>query len=103
MGKPTGYEKNLESTSRQVFHGHFRYEGIWAQIRPRGMWRGGRRPIRPAAMIWASLGPQEYDSGLYTALNVGDGTWRTTRIAGHDAIYTDRFGASPGSYRVFTL
>jgi len=55
----------------------------------------------PPAMVWASLGPQVYESGLHTALNAGDGTWLTTRIAGHDAIYTDRFGVRPAI--TFTL
>jgi hypothetical protein len=37
-------------------------------------------------LVWTSLGAHNYVSGLYPALNTGDGGFLTTRIAGHDAM-----------------
>lgn len=50
------------------------------------------------SMIWTSMGPHEYDSGLRSSINGGDGAWLTTRIAGHDAVYTNRSSTPPSYY-----
>jgi uncharacterized protein (TIGR03437 family) len=59
-------------------------------------WKASSTASPPS--VWTSLGPHEYDAGLYSSLNGGDGAWLTTRIAGHDAVYTNRSSTPPGYY-----
>jgi uncharacterized protein (TIGR03437 family) len=57
-----------------------------------------KAPSPAPAMVWTSLGPYEYDLGLHSAMWGGDGAWLATRIAGHDAAYTNRSSTPPGYY-----
>jgi uncharacterized protein (TIGR03437 family) len=64
-----------------------RYIDLTAQNVAR--WKSPETPTAPPPRtVWASLGPLNYQAGVYPAINHGDGKWLTTRMAGHDAIYS---------------
>lgn len=59
------------------------------------LWKSSPSPQASSpSMVWASLGPILYQSGLYTPLNFGGAAWVATQIDGHDAIYPDHFWPS---------
>lgn len=47
---------------------------------------------------WTALGRSPYLHGLHPAANGGDGTWRTTFLAGREAVYSDPSTVPPSRY-----
>jgi uncharacterized protein (TIGR03437 family) len=66
-------------------------------------WKSSQATAAAApSTLWLHPGAQMYESGLHVALNFPDGAWRTTRIAGRDALYayTDP-QATTSSYYIY--
>jgi hypothetical protein len=61
-------------------------------------WKAADNTNRPYA--WIDLGKYSYTRGL-RAPNIGDGTWKTTYLAGRQAAYPDPFSSPDPSYHIY--